>query len=99
MIYELKAGGVDERRLVGAKLEKLAEGDGTWRSSCRFVCYWWFGHAMWFLCLEVILFTLFNCDGWALNLLKNGRLFTTSCCELGLPTCHFSVLVEVGHFY
>lgn len=27
MIYELKAGGVDERRLVGAKLEKLAEGD------------------------------------------------------------------------
>lgn len=31
MIYELKAGGVDERRLVGAKLEKLAEGDtGTW---------------------------------------------------------------------
>ena len=29
MIYELKAGGVDERRLVGAKLEKLAEGDGS----------------------------------------------------------------------
>ena len=27
MIYELKAGGVDERRLVGAKLEKLSEGD------------------------------------------------------------------------
>lgn len=27
MIYELKAGGVDERRLVGAKLEKLAEGE------------------------------------------------------------------------
>ncbi|KAJ0986179.1 hypothetical protein J5N97_004535 [Dioscorea zingiberensis] len=27
VIYELKAGGVDERRLVGAKLEKLAEGD------------------------------------------------------------------------
>ncbi|XP_078179825.1 uncharacterized protein LOC144573921 [Carex rostrata] len=27
IIYELKAGGVDERRLVGAKLEKLAEGD------------------------------------------------------------------------
>ncbi|KAJ4843544.1 hypothetical protein Tsubulata_007960 [Turnera subulata] len=26
VIYELKAGGVDERRLVGAKLEKLAEG-------------------------------------------------------------------------
>ncbi|KAL0348165.1 UNVERIFIED_CONTAM: TSET complex member tstF [Sesamum angustifolium] len=25
VIYELKAGGVDERRLVGAKLEKLAE--------------------------------------------------------------------------
>ncbi|CAI0405779.1 unnamed protein product [Linum tenue] len=27
IIYELKAGGVDERRLVGAKLEKLAEGE------------------------------------------------------------------------
>lgn len=27
MIYELKAGGVDQRRLVGAKLEKLAEGE------------------------------------------------------------------------
>lgn len=27
MIYELKGGGVDERRLVGAKLEKLAEGE------------------------------------------------------------------------
>ena len=27
MIYELKAGGVDHRRLVGAKLEKLAEGE------------------------------------------------------------------------
>ena len=27
MVYELKAGGVDERRLVGAKLEKLAEGE------------------------------------------------------------------------
>uniref|UniRef100_A0A0E0JLV4 Uncharacterized protein n=1 Tax=Oryza punctata TaxID=4537 RepID=A0A0E0JLV4_ORYPU len=27
VIYELKAGGVDERRLVGVKLEKLAEGD------------------------------------------------------------------------
>lgn len=27
VIYELKAGGVDERRLVGAKLEKLAEGE------------------------------------------------------------------------
>nr|XP_043627540.1 uncharacterized protein LOC122599148 [Erigeron canadensis] len=26
VIYELKAGGVDQRRLVGAKLEKLAEG-------------------------------------------------------------------------
>lgn len=33
MIYELKAGGVDERRLVGAKLEKLAEGDGMWCST------------------------------------------------------------------
>lgn len=30
MIYELKAGGVDERRLVGAKLEKLAEGESGW---------------------------------------------------------------------
>ncbi|WZZ84926.1 hypothetical protein YC2023_113505 [Brassica napus] len=30
VIYELKAGGVDERRLVGAKLEKLAEGDSGW---------------------------------------------------------------------
>ncbi|KAJ1284571.1 hypothetical protein BS78_03G214900 [Paspalum vaginatum] len=29
VIYELKAGGVDERRLVGAKLEKLAEGDDS----------------------------------------------------------------------
>ncbi|KAL4187528.1 hypothetical protein AMTRI_Chr09g19440 [Amborella trichopoda] len=27
IIYELKAGGVDERRLVGAKLDKLAEGE------------------------------------------------------------------------
>ncbi|KAJ6850889.1 uncharacterized protein M6B38_262105 [Iris pallida] len=27
VIYELKAGGVDKRRLVGAKLEKLAEGE------------------------------------------------------------------------
>ncbi|TKY61627.1 U3 small nucleolar RNA-associated protein 12 [Spatholobus suberectus] len=27
LVYELKAGGVDERRLVGAKLEKLAEGE------------------------------------------------------------------------
>ncbi|KAI3805254.1 hypothetical protein L1987_27463 [Smallanthus sonchifolius] len=27
VIYELKAGGVDERRLFGAKLEKLAEGE------------------------------------------------------------------------
>ncbi|MFS7909710.1 hypothetical protein Hanom_Chr06g00494291 [Helianthus anomalus] len=27
VIYELKAGGVYERRLVGAKLEKLAEGE------------------------------------------------------------------------
>ncbi|KAL3538413.1 hypothetical protein ACH5RR_001779 [Cinchona calisaya] len=27
VIYELKGGGVDERRLVGAKLEKLAEGE------------------------------------------------------------------------
>ncbi|XP_060167461.1 uncharacterized protein LOC132598543 isoform X1 [Lycium barbarum] len=27
IIYELKPGGVDERRLVGAKLEKLAEGE------------------------------------------------------------------------
>eukprot|EP00257_Ricinus_communis_P017547 XP_015576014.1 uncharacterized protein LOC8262807 isoform X1 [Ricinus communis] len=29
VIYELKAGGVDERRLVGAKLEKLAEGESA----------------------------------------------------------------------
>ncbi|CAL4962332.1 unnamed protein product [Urochloa decumbens] len=29
VIYELKAGGVDERRLVGAKLDKLAEGDDS----------------------------------------------------------------------
>ncbi|KAL0364934.1 UNVERIFIED_CONTAM: hypothetical protein Sangu_0591000 [Sesamum angustifolium] len=27
VIYELKAGGVDQRRLLGAKLEKLAEGE------------------------------------------------------------------------
>uniref|UniRef100_A0A7N1A8U7 Transducin/WD40 repeat-like superfamily protein n=1 Tax=Kalanchoe fedtschenkoi TaxID=63787 RepID=A0A7N1A8U7_KALFE len=31
VIYELKAGGVDERRLVGAKLEKLAEGESDSR--------------------------------------------------------------------
>ncbi|KAK4785918.1 hypothetical protein SAY86_002607 [Trapa natans] len=31
IIYELKAGGVDERRLVGAKLEKLAEGESDTR--------------------------------------------------------------------
>ncbi|KAH9608331.1 hypothetical protein KSS87_003759 [Heliosperma pusillum] len=31
VIYELKAGGVDERRLVGAKLEKLAEGESESR--------------------------------------------------------------------
>lgn len=31
VIYELKAGGVDERRLVGAKLEKLAEGESEIR--------------------------------------------------------------------
>nr|GMD93655.1 WD40 repeat-containing protein [Ipomoea batatas] len=31
VIYELKAGGVDERRLVGAKLEKLAEGESEHR--------------------------------------------------------------------
>ncbi|XP_047332477.1 uncharacterized protein LOC124936065 [Impatiens glandulifera] len=31
VIYELKAGGVDERRLVGAKLEKLAEGESEVR--------------------------------------------------------------------
>ncbi|CAN7024243.1 unnamed protein product [Brassica oleracea var. botrytis] len=31
VIYELKAGGVDERRLVGAKLEKLAEGDSDYK--------------------------------------------------------------------
>ncbi|XP_022725383.1 uncharacterized protein LOC111281878 isoform X2 [Durio zibethinus] len=29
VIYELKAGGVDQRRLVGAKLEKLAEGESV----------------------------------------------------------------------
>ncbi|PPS14613.1 hypothetical protein GOBAR_AA05992 [Gossypium barbadense] len=29
IIYEFKAGGVDHRRLVGAKLEKLAEGDAS----------------------------------------------------------------------
>jgi hypothetical protein len=27
VIYELKAGGVDERRLVGVKLDKLADGE------------------------------------------------------------------------
>lgn len=32
VIYELKAGGVDERRLVGAKLEKLAEGEAEPKS-------------------------------------------------------------------
>uniref|UniRef100_A0A1J3CXR0 Uncharacterized protein n=1 Tax=Noccaea caerulescens TaxID=107243 RepID=A0A1J3CXR0_NOCCA len=31
VIYELKAGGVDERRLVGAKLEKLAEGESDYK--------------------------------------------------------------------
>ncbi|GMJ01538.1 Transducin/WD40-2 Protien [Hibiscus trionum] len=29
IIYEFKAGGVDHKRLVGAKLEKLAEGDAS----------------------------------------------------------------------
>ncbi|KAJ0093535.1 hypothetical protein Patl1_27161 [Pistacia atlantica] len=29
VIYELKAGGVDERRLVGVKLDKLAEGESV----------------------------------------------------------------------
>lgn len=57
MIYELKAGGVDERRLVGAKLEKLAEGDGMWRTNSRFDCNWWFGHASGSLCSVVMLFT------------------------------------------
>jgi hypothetical protein len=64
VIYELKAGGVDERRLVGAKLEKLAEGDGMWRSSSSLVYYWWFGHGMWLLCIVVMLSTLLNCDIW-----------------------------------
>ncbi|CAA0404633.1 unnamed protein product [Arabidopsis thaliana] len=32
VIYELKAGGVDERRLVGAKLEKLAEGESDYKA-------------------------------------------------------------------
>ncbi|XP_010541523.1 PREDICTED: uncharacterized protein LOC104814960 [Tarenaya hassleriana] len=32
VIYELKAGGVDQRRLVGAKLEKLAEGESDSKS-------------------------------------------------------------------
>eukprot|EP01018_Ginkgo_biloba_P012994 Gb_38178 [translate_table: standard] len=32
VMYELKAGGVDERRLVGAKLEKLAEGESEPKS-------------------------------------------------------------------
>lgn len=46
MIYELKAGGVDERRLVGAKLEKLAEGEtGTLNRATKFFviqncCIW-----------------------------------------------------------
>ncbi|EOA19694.1 hypothetical protein CARUB_v10003471mg [Capsella rubella] len=31
VIYEIKAGGVDERRLVGAKLEKLAEGESDYK--------------------------------------------------------------------
>lgn len=39
MIYELKAGGIDERRLVGAKLEKLAEGEtGTIRGNFDVFC-------------------------------------------------------------
>lgn len=45
VIYELKAGGVDERRLVGAKLEKLAEGESgetTFRVSIlvSHLCTW-----------------------------------------------------------
>lgn len=32
VMYELKAGGVDQRRLVGAKLEKLAEGEAEPKS-------------------------------------------------------------------
>ena len=51
-------------RLVGAKLEKLAEGDGMWLSSSSFVYYCWFGHVMWLLCIVVMLFTLLNCDIW-----------------------------------
>ncbi|KAK8655133.1 hypothetical protein V6N13_107723 [Hibiscus sabdariffa] len=31
VIYELKAGGIDQRRLVGVKLEKLAEGESDSR--------------------------------------------------------------------
>jgi len=48
VIYELKAGGVDERRLVGAKLEKLAEGDGTWLSSSSrlLLVVVWAGHVV-----------------------------------------------------
>lgn len=34
VIYELKAGGVDQRRVLGEKLEKLAEGEsGTWNNA------------------------------------------------------------------
>lgn len=39
IIYELKPGGVDERRLVGAKLEKLAEGES---GKCAY-CYYLIG--------------------------------------------------------
>jgi len=48
VIYELKAGGVDERRLVGAKLEKLAEGDGTGLSSSSrlLLVVVWAGHVV-----------------------------------------------------
>lgn len=35
VIYELKPGGVDERRLVGAKLEKLAEGESGEKNELR----------------------------------------------------------------
>ncbi|CAI9769619.1 unnamed protein product [Fraxinus pennsylvanica] len=43
VIYELKAGGVDERRLVGAKLEKLAEGESAIRGGSvkQISFYYW----------------------------------------------------------
>lgn len=63
VIYELKAGGIDQRRLVGAKLEKLAEGESgsiRWDLCLWLFCIWiltWmliWRISVYFCCLNVI---------------------------------------------